>query len=79
MKTGPIATRSEHRNLETGARQLHKKTLILTAIKDDLAAGLPDEELLEKYEISPVGLQALFDKLLKAIASGSSHVELESR
>lgn len=58
---------------------MQKKTLALTTIKADLAAGVPDEELMEKYELSLDGLQALFDKLSRAIASGSSHVELETQ
>ena len=58
---------------------MSKKTLDLETIKSDLAADKPDEELIEKYELSPGELQALFDKLIRAVASGSSHVQIESQ
>ena len=58
---------------------MHKKTLALTAIKEDIVAGIPDEDLMEKYELSPGGLRTLFDKLSRAIANGSAYVELESQ
>jgi hypothetical protein len=57
---------------------MSKKTFALATIKSDLSAGMPDEELMEKYELSPGGLQALFDKSIRAVASGSSHVQIES-
>ena len=57
---------------------MSKKTLALETIKADLGAGIPDEELMEKYELSPGGLQSLFDKSIQAVASGSSHVQIES-
>jgi hypothetical protein len=57
---------------------MSKKNVALETIKADLAAGIPDEELMAKYEISPGGLQPLFDKLIRAVASGSSHVQIES-
>lgn len=58
---------------------MHKKTLALTTIKEELVAGIPDEELMEKYELSQGGLRTLFDKLSRAIANGSAYVELESQ
>ncbi len=57
---------------------MSKKIVALETIKADLAAGIPDEELMEKYEISPSGLQTLFDELIRAVASGSAHVQIES-
>ena len=57
---------------------MSKKTLPVETIKSDLAADIPDKELMEKYELSPGALQALFDKLIRAVASGSSHVQIES-
>jgi hypothetical protein len=58
---------------------LNKKTLALTTIKKDIVAGIPDEELMKKYELSPGALRTLFDKLSQAIANGSAYVELESQ
>jgi len=58
---------------------MSEKTLDLETIKSDLAADIPDEELMEKYDLSPGGLQALFDKLIRAVASGASHVQIESQ
>jgi hypothetical protein len=78
MRTGPVVADSDHTNAETDKRQMPQRTLALSAIKSDLDAGIPDKELIEKYEISPDGLQVLFDKLIQAIASGSSHIQLES-
>ena len=56
---------------------MSKKTLDLETIKSDLAADIADEELMEKYELSTGALQALFDKLIRAVATGSSHVQIE--
>ena len=33
---------------------------------DDIKAGMSDDEIMKKYEISAKGLQSLLDKLLKA-------------
>jgi hypothetical protein len=57
---------------------MSQKTLAVETIKADLDAGMPDEELTEKYEISPDGLPAFLDKLIRAVASRSSHVQIES-
>lgn len=57
---------------------MSKKTLALDAVKSDLAADIPDEELMDKYDLSPGGLQALFDKLIRAMANGASYVQIES-
>jgi hypothetical protein len=48
--------------------------LALVAVKSDLEAGTPDEELMEKYELTPSELQTLFDGLIRAIAIGASDV-----
>jgi hypothetical protein len=78
MRTGPVVADSDHTNAETDKRQMSQRTLALSTIKSDLDAGIPDKELIEKYEISPDGLQVLFDKLIQAMANGSSHIRLES-
>jgi uncharacterized protein (DUF433 family) len=57
---------------------MSKKTLALETVKSDLAAGISDEDLMYKYDLSPGGLQALFDKLIRAMANGTSHVQIES-
>ncbi len=55
-----------------------KKTLALSTIKADLDAGIPDEDLMEKYDLSAGDLDVFFDKLIRAVANGSSHIQLES-
>lgn len=55
-----------------------RKTLALTDLKSDLHEGISDEELMEKYQLSPEGLKELLTQLVRAMALGSSQVELET-
>jgi len=47
-------------------------------ITADLRNRIPDEELTKKYGPSDNGLKRLFDRLLKAVSTGSRHKETES-
>lgn len=55
-----------------------KKTISVEEITADLQRGVPDAELMKKYGLSEDGLRRLFHKLLKAMCSGSRHIEMES-
>ena len=55
-----------------------KKTIMVAEIVADLDRGMPDEQLMKKYRLSPDGLGRLLDKLLKALANGASEIEVES-
>lgn len=46
-------------------------------IAEDLKNGISDEELMEKYGLSEKGLKRLFDKFLRAMSNGSSHIRME--
>jgi len=43
-----------------------KKTLSAKQVLADIRAGMSDEQLIKKYELSPKGLESLFGKLMKA-------------
>ena len=43
-----------------------KKTLSAKAVVADIRAGLSNEELMGKYNLSPKGLDSLFSKLVRA-------------
>jgi hypothetical protein len=47
-------------------------------IMADFKNGIPDEELMGKYGLSEKGLQAVFERVLEAMCSGLSHLEVES-
>jgi uncharacterized protein (DUF433 family) len=55
-----------------------KVILAVSDLRSDLHAGLPDEELMAKYKLTPEGLKTLLDQVIRAIACGSSQVELET-
>lgn len=55
-----------------------KVILALSELRSDLHAGLPDEELMAKYNLTPDGLKTLLDQVIRAMACGSSQVELET-
>jgi hypothetical protein len=44
-----------------GKREIHAKRIM-----NDLKLGMTDDELMEKYKLTPKGLKSLFNKLLKA-------------
>ena len=47
-------------------------------IAADIKNGLPDAQLMKKYGLSNKGLKKVFDKLLRAMANGWHHIEVES-
>ena len=55
-----------------------KKTVRVAQIVADLDQGMPDEQLMKKYQVSRNGLERLLDKLLKALANGASEIKVES-
>ena len=55
-----------------------KKTIAVAEIVADINNGMPNEELIKKYRLSENGLTVFFDKFIKAVATGSSHIEVES-
>ena len=55
-----------------------KKTIMVAEIVADLDQGMPDEQLMKKYQLSPDGLERLLAKLLKALANRVSEIEVES-
>jgi len=55
-----------------------KKTIAVAEIAADLKKGIPNEELIKKYRLSEHGLTSFFEKFLKAMATGSLYIEVES-
>ncbi|MGO9118525.1 MAG: hypothetical protein ACLQPD_13080 [Desulfomonilaceae bacterium] len=51
---------------------------MVAEIVADLDQGMPDEQLMKKYRLSPGGLKRLLANLLKALANGASEIEVES-
>ncbi len=47
-------------------------------IMSDIDQGLSDAELMEKYGLSENGLQRLFERLLRAMATGANQIRIES-
>lgn len=47
-----------------------KRTLEVKALMDDIKAGLTDEEIISKYDLSKDTLPKVFEKLIRAIAGG---------
>lgn len=52
------------------------KVLSVEEIKSHLNKGTPDDELMRAYGLSPEELRHLFDRLIKAMADGSSYVRM---
>jgi uncharacterized protein (DUF433 family) len=45
---------------------MSKREIKAKNILEDLRAGLTDDQLMEKYRLSPTGLKSLFDKMVAA-------------
>ena len=43
-----------------------KRQVKAKEILEDLRAGFTDDQLMEKYRLSPTGLKSLFDKMVEA-------------
>lgn len=54
-----------------------RKTISVKEIMEELKTGIPDEELIKKYGLTEQGLKMAFERLLRAMATGASHIEIE--
>ena len=45
---------------------MSKREIKAKDILEDLRAGLTDDQIMEKYRLSPTGLKSLFDKMVAA-------------
>lgn len=53
------------------------KTLSVDEIKTYLNKGIPDDELMRAFGLSPSELKDLFDQLIRAMANGSPYVHIK--
>lgn len=54
---------------------MEKKRLSAKEVLKDIRAGMSDQELMDKYDLSPGGLQSLFEKLMKAGLLTQDHLD----
>jgi hypothetical protein len=52
------------------------KTFSVEEIRTRLIKDTPDEELMQSYGLSPNELRCLYDRLVRAMAHGSSYVHI---
>lgn len=53
-----------------------KRRLDVMEFSQDLRLGLTDEQLMEKYNLSENALKDLFERIARAMACGSSQIEV---
>lgn len=54
-----------------------KRILMLRQIAEDLRAGLTDEQLMSKYNLSADALKDLLARFARAYALGSGEIEVD--